>query len=91
MKKQEKHSKSNCSCFPSAPMCIGTKELVELLCATNANEINRPPPNKLPMRINPSCGRDKSGVFHCVCGECKPLKLDGSHNCDNRGYNCGDS
>ena len=21
----------------------------------------------------PDCGRDKNGVFHCVCGKCKPI------------------
>ncbi len=21
----------------------------------------------------PDCGRDKNGVFHCVCGRCKPI------------------
>ena len=22
---------------------------------------------------SPNCGRDKNGVFHCVCGRCKPI------------------
>ena len=22
---------------------------------------------------SPDCGRDKNGVFHCVCGKCKPI------------------
>ena len=22
---------------------------------------------------SPNCGRDKNGVFHCVCGKCKPI------------------
>lgn len=21
----------------------------------------------------PDCGRDKNGVFHCVCGKCRPI------------------
>lgn len=22
---------------------------------------------------SPDCGRDKNGVFHCVCGKCRPI------------------
>ena len=29
---------------------------------------------------SPDCGRDKNGVFHCVCGKCRPIGfLRGAH------------
>lgn len=24
--------------------------------------------------VGSDCGRDKDGVFHCVCGMCRPLR-----------------
>ena len=30
--------------------------------------------DEMAYEINgPDCGRDKNGVFHCVCGRCKPI------------------
>lgn len=40
---------------------------------------------------SPDCGRDVSGVFHCVCGKCKPLRSDVNHDRDNCSDDCGDS
>lgn len=43
------------------------------------------------------CGRDKNGVFHCVCGKCKPLRKKSEHRSDcsndgcDSGYNADDS
>ncbi len=50
---------------------------------------------KVGYRINsnsPDCGRDKNGVFICVCGKCEALMIDDSHNCGNDGRNsCNDA
>ena len=30
--------------------------------------------DEMAYEINgPNCGRDKNGVFHCVCGKCRPI------------------
>lgn len=30
--------------------------------------------DEMAYEINgPDCGRDKNGVFHCVCGKCRPI------------------
>ena len=37
--------------------------------------------DEMAYEINdPDCGRDKNGVFHCVCGKCRPIGfLRGAH------------
>lgn len=42
-------------------------------------------------RGSPDCGRDKNGVFRCICGRCEALGPDVNHDCGNRGNNCSDS
>lgn len=37
--------------------------------------------------VGPNCGRDENGVFHCVCGMCRPLRKQS----ENRGYGSNDS
>lgn len=36
-----------------------------------------------------NCGRDKNGVFHCVCGKCEPILT--ADNRDDNGDNRSDS
>lgn len=36
------------------------------------------------------CGRDRAGVFHCVCGKCRPLRIDVSKGGEYSGDDCGD-
>jgi len=36
--------------------------------------------DEMAYEINsPNCGRDKNGVFHCVCGRCKPIGFFRGH------------
>lgn len=37
----------------------------------------------------PECGRDSTGVFHCVCGKCHPLRIDVSKGGKYCGDDCG--
>lgn len=36
--------------------------------------------------VGKDCGRDSTGAFHCVCGNCAPLRIDVSEG----GKYCGD-
>lgn len=36
--------------------------------------------------VGRDCGRDRNGVFHCVCGQCRPLRKQGDDGRDS-GYN----
>lgn len=40
--------------------------------------------------FSPDCGRDKLGVFHCVCGKCRPLYSERGNDRHNGGDDCGD-
>lgn len=40
---------------------------------------------------SPKCGRDKNGVFHCVCGKCEPLSAEIGENGNNSGNSGSDS
>lgn len=37
---------------------------------------------------SPNCGRDHDGVFHCVCGQCKPLIAKVSEDGKDGGNDC---
>lgn len=40
------------------------------------------------------CGRDKNGVFHCVCGKCEKLdtcKRENGNDSRDDSRKCGDS
>lgn len=39
---------------------------------------------------SPDCGRDITGTFHCVCGECMPLRVNVSEGGKYRGDDSGD-
>lgn len=39
--------------------------------------------------VGSDCGRDKNGVFHCVCGMCRPLRKQ-SENRSDCGNNSSD-
>ncbi|WNX84398.1 hypothetical protein RWV98_17765 [Agathobaculum sp. NTUH-O15-33] len=40
---------------------------------------------------SPKCGRDKNGVFRCVCGNCRALNVEIRHDRHDCGDNGGDS
>ena len=39
---------------------------------------------------SPDCGRDSTGTFHCVCGECVPLRINVREGGKYRGDDSGD-
>ena len=41
-------------------------------------------------RVGPDCGRDPTGTFHCVCGECMPLRINVGEGGKYRGDDSGD-
>ncbi len=40
--------------------------------------------------VGENCGRDSTGTFHCVCGKCRPLRVDVSKGGKYRGDDSGD-
>ena len=40
--------------------------------------------------MSPECGRDATGTFHCVCGQCVPLRVNVSKGGKYRGDDGGE-